>query len=65
MSGRIKYFGNGVKNMSFKIEDDEVYIKCNSIWNKIKELSGGIKLFLVNQFMMTVPLKLKRKLLVT
>ena len=45
MSGRIKYFGNGGKNMSFKIEDDEVYIKCNSIWNKIKELSDGIKLF--------------------
>ena len=30
--------------MSFKIEDDEVYIKYNSIWNKIKELLGGIKL---------------------
>ena len=38
MSGWIKYFENGGKNMSFKIEDDEVYIKYNSIWNKIKEL---------------------------
>ena len=37
MSGWIKYFENDGKNMSFKIEDDEVYIKYNSIWNKIKE----------------------------
>ena len=40
MSGWIKCFENGGKNMSFKIEDDEVYIKYNSIWNKIKELLG-------------------------
>ena len=40
MSGYIKYFENGGKKMSFKIEDDEVYIKYNSIWNKIKELLG-------------------------
>ena len=26
MAGYIKYFENGGKNMSFKIEDDEVYI---------------------------------------
>ena len=38
--GYIKYFENGGKNMSFKIEDDDVYIKCNQIWNKIKELVG-------------------------
>ena len=44
MSGWIKYFENGGKNMSFKIEDDEVYVKYNSIWNKVKELLGGIKL---------------------
>ena len=31
MSGWIKYFENGGKNKSFKIEDDEVYIKNNSI----------------------------------
>ena len=30
--------------MSFKIEDDEVYLKCNEIWNKIKKLLGGIRL---------------------
>ena len=38
MSGYIKYFENGGKTMSFKIEDEEVYIKYNQIWNKIKEL---------------------------
>ena len=38
MSGYIKYFNNGEEKMSFKIEDDEVYIKYNSIWNTIKEL---------------------------
>ena len=27
MSGYIKYFDNGGKNMSFKIEDESVYIK--------------------------------------
>ena len=38
MSGYIKYFENGGKNMSFKIEDENVYIKYNQTWNKIKEL---------------------------
>ena len=38
MSGWIKYLENGGKNMSFKIEDDEVYVRYNSIWNKIKKL---------------------------
>ena len=32
------------KNMSFKIEDDEVYVKYNEIWNRIKGLLDGIKL---------------------
>ena len=40
IDGYIKYFENGRKNMSFKIEDNEVYIKYNQIWNKIKELLG-------------------------
>ena len=44
MSGWIKYFENGGKNMSFRIEDDDVYIKCNNIWNKIKDLLNGIRL---------------------
>ena len=24
--------------MSFKIEDEDVYLKCTEIWNKIKKL---------------------------
>ena len=36
MSGYIKYFENGCKNMSFSIKDDDVLDKCNQIWNKIK-----------------------------
>ena len=44
MSGSIKYFENGGKNMSFKIEDDEVYLKYNEISNRITKLLGGIRL---------------------
>ena len=44
MSGWIKYFENGGKNMSFKIEDDKVYLKYNEIWNRVKELLNDIKL---------------------
>ena len=40
MSGYIKYFDNGGKNMSFKIEDESVYPKYTEIWNKIKKLPG-------------------------
>ena len=29
---------------SFKIEDDEVYVKYKSIWKKIKNLLSGIRL---------------------
>ena len=29
MSGYIKYFDDGGKNMSFKIEDDNVFLKYN------------------------------------
>ena len=43
VSGWTKYFENGGKNMSFKIEDDSVYLKYNEIWNKIKKLLGGVK----------------------
>ena len=45
MSSWIKYFENGGNNLSFKIEDDSVYLKYNEIWNKIKELLGGLKLY--------------------
>ena len=37
MSGYIKYFENGGKNMSFMVKDDNVLDKCNKIWDKIKE----------------------------
>ena len=59
MSSYIKYFKNGGKNMSFKIEDDEVYVKYNRIWNKIRELLRFILNFIVNQFTMTGTSKLK------
>ena len=36
MDGYIKYFENGGKNMSFKIEDDEVYIKYNEYGTRSK-----------------------------
>ena len=38
MGGYIKYFENGSKNMSFKIKDEDIYLKYNEIWNKIKSI---------------------------
>ena len=35
MSGYIKYFEKGGKNMSFMIKNDDVLDKYNEIWNKI------------------------------
>ena len=40
MSGSIKYFENGAKNMSFFIKDDEVWEKCDTIWDVIKNKLG-------------------------
>ena len=40
MSGYIKYFENGGKNMSFLIKDDEVWEKYDEIWNAIKNKLG-------------------------
>ena len=37
MSGYIKCFGKGGKNMSFVIKDDDVLNKYNEIWNRIKK----------------------------
>ena len=37
MSGYIKYFENGGKNMSFLIKDDNVLVKYTEISNKIKK----------------------------
>ena len=36
MSGYIKYFENGGKNMSSLIKDDEVWEKYDKIWDVIK-----------------------------
>ena len=44
LSGWIKYFENGGKNISFKTEDDQIYLKYNEIWNKIKDLLSDIRL---------------------
>ena len=40
MSGYIKYFENGGKNMSFLIKDDEVWGKYDTIWDVIKNKLG-------------------------
>ena len=37
MSGYIKYFENGGKNMFFVIKNDDVLDKYNKTWDKIKE----------------------------
>ena len=38
MSGYIKYFENCGKNMSFKIEDEDMNLKYNEVLNKIKSI---------------------------
>ena len=38
ISGYIKYFDNVGKNMSFKIEEESVYLKYSEIWYKIKSV---------------------------
>ena len=40
MSGYIKYFKNGVKNMFFFIKDHEVWDKYDKIWDVIKYKLG-------------------------
>ena len=45
MSGWIKYFKYGGKNMSFRIEDDEVYLKYNQICDEIKKMLGDVKFY--------------------
>ena len=36
MSGHINYFENRGKNRSFMIENDNILVKYNEIWNKFK-----------------------------
>ena len=38
MSGYIKYFDDGGKNMSFVMDDEEIYDKYNEILNVVKKL---------------------------
>ena len=38
MSGYIKYFDDGGKNMSFVTDDEEVYKKYNEIWELVRKL---------------------------
>ena len=38
MSGYIKYFDDGGKNMSFVTDDKEIYEKYNEIWEVIRKL---------------------------
>ena len=38
MSGYIKYFDDGGKNMSFVMDDEEVYKKYNEIWEVVRKL---------------------------
>ena len=38
MRGYIKYFDDGAKNMSFIMDDKEIYAKYNEIWNVIKKI---------------------------
>ena len=35
MSPYMKYFDDSGKNVHFKIEDENVFLKYNEIWNKI------------------------------
>ena len=38
MSGYIKYFDDGGKNMSFVTDDNEIYKKYNEIWEVLRKL---------------------------
>ena len=40
MSGYIKYFENGSKNISFFTKDDEVWDRYDEIWDVIKDKLG-------------------------
>ena len=38
MSGYIKYFDDGGKNMSFVTDDEEIYKKYNEIWEVVRKI---------------------------
>ena len=39
MNGYIKYFDDGGENMSFAMDDEEIYKKYNEIWEVVRKLS--------------------------
>ena len=45
MSGHIKYFDDGGKNMSFVTDDEEVYKKYNEIWKTVRRKLLKLKFF--------------------
>ena len=38
MNGNIRYFDDGEKNMSFVMDDEEIYEKYNEIWEVVRKL---------------------------
>ena len=38
MNGIVKYFDDGGKNMSFVMDDEEIYEKYNAIWDVVRKL---------------------------
>ena len=36
MNGCIKYFDDGGKNMSLVTDDEEIYEKCDEIWEVVR-----------------------------
>ena len=38
MNGNVKYFDDGGKNMSFVMDDEEIYEKYNKIWEVVRKL---------------------------
>ena len=38
MNGNIKYFDDGGKNMTFVMDDEEIYEKYNEIWEVVRKL---------------------------
>ena len=43
ISGFIKYFEDGGKNISLRIENKSIYLKYSEIWNKIRKLLNNTK----------------------
>ena len=61
MSGYIKYFDNGGKNMSFVTDDKEAYGKYDEIWNVVKSLLKLKVLFFITIIKLIVSWCLENK----